>query len=118
MNDPKKFQASMESMVRRYNFNATVSLNEVKQMVLYNLLHQLDCDERCSKEKRNKDLAEALGIDGHSELPSIKYSDFLKNEARSNPQLVLTIHDKLVLLLQNYRKVSLMLVMGDCLLMH
>ena len=106
VNDPKKFQASVDNMVMRYNFNATHSLNEIKQMVMYNLLHQLDCDEKCSKEKRNKEFADALGIEGHSELPQVKYSDFLKNEARSNPQLVLNIHDKLVMLLQNYRKVS------------
>lgn len=91
-------------MVTRYSFDA-ITLNEIKQMVKYNNIHQLDCDEMCAKEKRNKDLAEALGIEGHSDFQMVKYSDFLKNEARSNPQLVLSIHDKLVMLLQNYKKV-------------
>lgn len=105
MNDPKKFQLAVDSMLTRYNFNTTVSLSEIKQMVRYNFLHQLDCDEKCAKEKRNKDLAEALGIENPSELPTVKYSDFLKNEARSNPQFILSIHDKFVMLMQNYRKV-------------
>lgn len=103
VNDPKKFQASVDSMVTRYSFDA-ITLNEIRQMVKYNNIHQLDCDETCAKEKRNKEFAEALGIEGSSNFQMIKYSDFLKNEARSNPQLVLSIHDKLVMLLQNFKK--------------
>ncbi|XP_017485677.1 PREDICTED: protein shuttle craft-like [Rhagoletis zephyria] len=103
VNDPKKFQASVDSMVTRYSFDA-ITLNEIKQMVQYNTIHQLDCDEKCAKEKRNRELAEALGIEGHSDFPVVKYSDFLKNEARSNPQLILSIHDKLVMLLVNFKK--------------
>lgn len=107
VNDSRKFQASMESMIKRYSFNTSVSLNEVKEMVRYNILHQLDCDDKCAKEKRNKELAEALGIEAHTELPTVKYTDSLKSEARANPQLIMTIHDKLVMLLNNFKKASL-----------
>ena len=114
VNDQRKFQASMESMLKRYSFNTSISLNEVKQMVLYNLIHQLDCDDKCAKEKRNKELADALGIEGHKfERPSVKYTEALKNEARSNSQFILNIHDKFVMLLNNYKKVGHFLLFFD-----
>lgn len=106
VNDPRKFQASVESILKRYNYNSSFTINEAMEMVRYNAIHQLECDETCSKSLRNKKLAEALGVD-ERQLDSVplKYSDQLKTDARANPQLISFIHERLVTLVNNAKKV-------------
>lgn len=108
VNDPRKFQASVESILKRYNYNSSFTINEAMEMVRYNAIHQLECDETCSKSLRNKKLAEALGVD-ERQLDSVplKYSDQLKTDARANPQLISFIHERLVTLVNNAKKNNL-----------
>lgn len=100
-----KLQTAIDCMARRYCFNTTIELNEIHEMAKYSLYHILECDEKCSREKRLKDLAEAFGDLDEKSATWVKYTDFLKSKAQTNQQFMLTVHDKLVELVNDFKKV-------------
>lgn len=105
--DPRRFQQQLDNVVRRFSFNASMTLDEMKEMVRHNIFHSLTCDQECVREKRNKNMAEALGIssNGQPAINFVKYSEQLKNDARSNPHFIMTIHDKFVQLIDVFKQV-------------
>lgn len=107
VNDKQMRAQLMDDIVKRYRaFNTEMGLDEIKQMVEYSIAHQLNCDEKCAKEKRSKELADAFGVDKPETSSSLKYSEYLKKEALNNPTFILDVHNKLVNLINNYKKVK------------
>ena len=59
---------------------------------------KLDCNEECAKIERNRRVALALQIenpDTSAKLSAPKYSDFLKDMARKDPNFANLVHDRL-----------------------
>lgn len=93
-----------DKLVNKFSFNTDVHLDEIEQMVEYNTLHPLECDDQCAREKRSKELAEAFGCE-RTKLVTTKYSNFLKAEAKKNPQFVKNLQDKFAALIISFYKV-------------
>lgn len=55
----------------------------------------LECNDECRLIERNKRLEMALGPIDPTKVAMPTYSDFLKNFARKDPQLIKNVHDKL-----------------------
>lgn len=106
--DSRRFQQHLDDILRRFSFNSSITLDEMKEMVRHNVRHSLECDQDCAREKRNRNLADAFGVDSEGLTIGanlVKYSDQLKNEARSNPQFIMTVHDKFVQLIDAFKQV-------------
>jgi len=81
-------------------------LRNVKDMKLF----QLKCDDKCAVMERNRQLAEALDITDADFSPDPgppKYSDMLKNAARSDPTFVADIFEKLTRLVMESKQSKL-----------
>jgi transcriptional repressor NF-X1 len=71
---------------------------------------QLKCDDKCAVIERNRQLAEALDIKDADFSPDPgppRYSDLLKNTARTDPAFIKDIYDKLTRLVLESRQTKL-----------
>lgn len=105
VNNSDELQRKIGCLVHEY-FNTEFGLEEITKMARKSLTHSLKCDERCAKEKRRKELADAFGIDETTKaITWVKYPDMLKHKAQTNQQFLLTIHDQFVKLIEDFKKV-------------
>ncbi|KPM11413.1 transcriptional repressor NF-X1-like protein [Sarcoptes scabiei] len=102
---PDEFQRQINSYLQRFQMNNSMSLAEIKEIVRNRLLHSLQCDQECSRQKRIKNFAEDLGIDpDQNRTIIIRYPNSLRNDARNNPKFVLNVHDKFVQLINSFKQ--------------
>ena len=101
--DPKRYQSLLEIMMKKFQFNT--DFDAIRSMVDAKLLNFLDCDEECAKNKRTLQLADAFGITPKDVIQESKYTEFLKNEARANPEFMNFVHEKCVGLITDFKKV-------------
>lgn len=68
----------------------------------------LPCDVECQRAVRNKKVADALSISDSAiaAIPTPMYTEFLKNQAKTNYKLMVDIEDTLVELVQSLDAVS------------
>ena len=99
LNDGNALRVSLNTLANlRIKNGESVDVTEIMKN-LEDFKHiQLKCDEKCAVVERNRQLAEALDIKdaGFNPEPGPpRYSDFLKMSARTDPQLVKDIYEKI-----------------------
>ena len=99
LNDGNALRVSLNTLANlRIKNGESVDVTEIMKN-LEDFKHiQLKCDEKCAVVERNRQLAEALDIkdaDFNPEPGPPRYSDFLKMSARTDPQLVKDIYEKI-----------------------
>jgi transcriptional repressor NF-X1 len=110
-NDDNASRLSMNSLAnQRIKNGESVNISEIMKNLKDFKYIQLKCDEKCAVTERNRLLAEALDIKDANFSPDPgppKYSDTLKNSARSEPSFVADIYDKLTKLVLESRQSKL-----------
>ncbi|CAB4032503.1 transcriptional repressor NF-X1-like, partial [Paramuricea clavata] len=67
---------------------------------------QLDCDDECARQQRNRALAEALGISRPDTPEVVQYPHFVEEHGRANMKFVYFVEDALDYLVKNVAKVQ------------
>ena len=85
--------------------NGNSSTINFKDLAISKKTDRLDCNEDCAKIDRNRRLALALQLenpDVSAKLSAPKYSEFLKEITRKDPNFATMVHEKLTELVSTY----------------
>ena len=88
----------LASAIRDLNMNNGNGSSTINFKDLGKKTDKLDCNEECAKFERNRRLALALQIENpdiSTKLAAPKYSEFLKEMTKKDPNFASMVHDKL-----------------------
>ncbi len=110
-NDEKSLRISMNALANaRIKAGESISIADIVKNAKDLRHYQLKCDDKCAVMQRNKQLAEALDIKDADFSPDPgppNYSEMLKNAARTDPNFVNDLFEKLTKLVMDSKQSKL-----------